>query len=337
VMEQPISDVRRYRPEVPEPVALAIAKALDRDPDKRYQTARQFSAALLDGLSSARRVWSQGEISDFIRASFATDIEKRHRQVAEAVSAGRTMVTEFEASPDTVIDDPDDMEFPAVDSTVDQLPKEIRAALAVPQPGQPSDFAGSTPPPFGADSQISGASLQPLVVPSPRRSLVWPLLAFAMVGIAGAALFVLYKKSQEQPAQGPVIIERTTTVPPPAEPPPATPRVDDPPPEKRQPAPPPSAAKRIVDDTEYKRAFTQTVAQHTDALKKCVASNPDDATPAGAIVSISPEGKASEVTLTPAEANKSALGACLRNALAGLRYPLTDGPKQLTFPFVKKG
>src|SRR5262249_23064576 len=39
VMEQPIPDIRRYRPDLPEGVAQALGRALERDPGTRYDTA----------------------------------------------------------------------------------------------------------------------------------------------------------------------------------------------------------------------------------------------------------------------------------------------------------
>src|SRR5207248_7184329 len=69
VMEQPIPDVRRYRPDVPEPVAMILSRALDREAERRFDSARQLSVILLDAFG-ARRPWSQGEISDFVRGQF---------------------------------------------------------------------------------------------------------------------------------------------------------------------------------------------------------------------------------------------------------------------------
>src|SRR5690242_4588299 len=89
VMEQPIPDIRRYRPDVPDGVADALARALDRDPTTRYETARQFGTAVLDGLQGTRS-WSQGEISDFVRGNFAAEIGKRTQQVASVVARTQT-------------------------------------------------------------------------------------------------------------------------------------------------------------------------------------------------------------------------------------------------------
>jgi hypothetical protein len=47
-MEQPIPDIRRYRPDLPDGVADALVRALDRDPNNRFDTARQFGSAVLD-------------------------------------------------------------------------------------------------------------------------------------------------------------------------------------------------------------------------------------------------------------------------------------------------
>ncbi len=339
VMENPMPDVRRYRPDTPEPVALAIMKALDRDPANRYDTARQFGTALLDALSPVRRPWSHGEISDFIRANFVDEIAKRHAQVASAIQRteiGRATMPLIAHDDDTQIDERDeDMEFPSVDSTVNEIPLEIRASMTA-----STDFSGITPPPFAADSQTSGASLQPLRAETPvpvRRSLVWPLLALSMVAIAGGALFLVYKQTQQQQQpQGPIVIEQRPAQPeppqivdPPAQPGSGSARVVTPP----QPPPPP---KRITDDDSYKQAFHSAVLTHKDVLNRCLTENTGVELPTGAIVSINTDGKATDVTLTPTPANKTALGTCLRAALQGMRYPLPASPKQLTFPFVKK-
>jgi serine/threonine protein kinase len=215
VMEQPIPDVRRYRPDAPDAFVDVLMHALDRDPNNRFETARQFGTALLDSLGS-RRPWSQGELSDYVRANFADDIGKRSKQVASAVQrtasglhSGRStmpLIAQEEAPP---LDDDDDDGFPSVETEVDARPD------FVPQPaprsaGSSMDFAGGgTPPPFGVETTGSAPSLQPLRgnilhPPSPNtvivhqpRSLIWPILAVAMIGIAAAALFLVWQKMQE--------------------------------------------------------------------------------------------------------------------------------------------
>jgi hypothetical protein len=346
VMEQPMPDVRRYRPDTPEPVANAIMKALDRDPSNRYDTARQFGTSLLDAISTVRRPWSHGEISDFIRTNFVEEIAKRHAQVASAIhrtEVGRTTMPLISHDEETQIDERDeDLEFPSVDdSTVNQLPVGLRESLSAAS-SLSTDFGGVTPPPFGADSQTSGASLQPLrpetPLPPPRRSLVWPLLALSMVGIAGGALYLVYKQTQQQQQpQGPIVIEQRPALPEP-------PQIVDPPPRVDPPAgsgsarttPQPPPQKRITDDDAYKQAFHSTVITHKDVLNRCLTDNAGVELPTGAIVSINTEGHATDVTLTPVPANKTPLGTCLRAALQGMHYPLPASPKQLTFPFVKK-
>src|SRR5580698_3833040 len=38
VMEQPIPDIRRYRPDIPDPLVAALARALDREPKRRFDS-----------------------------------------------------------------------------------------------------------------------------------------------------------------------------------------------------------------------------------------------------------------------------------------------------------
>src|SRR5258706_4572138 len=85
-MEQRIPDIRRYRPDVPDSIASALMHALDREPETRFESARQLGTAILDGLGAiGMRPWSQGDVGDFVKANFAEELGKRSHQVAAAV------------------------------------------------------------------------------------------------------------------------------------------------------------------------------------------------------------------------------------------------------------
>ncbi|HLL23375.1 MAG TPA: serine/threonine-protein kinase, partial [Kofleriaceae bacterium] len=190
VMEQPIPDVRRYRADVPDALAAVLDKALDRDPEQRFATARQFGTALLDALG--QRPWSQGELSDFLRTGFSEDIHKRSSEIALALhrtkpgnpNIGRAPMPLL-VPPDPVLpDDPDDEDgFPSVESTLSDAPP---LGMVRRDASEPGDFLGSTPPPFGRDaSTSSGQALQPLVpTPAAKRAILWPMLAAVAVMIA---------------------------------------------------------------------------------------------------------------------------------------------------------
>ncbi len=230
VMEQPIPDLRRYRPDVPDGLAHALERALVRDPDQRFDSARQFGAAILDALSGVQRPWTQGEISDFVKANFAAEITKRSQQVQIAVSktgsasqrATMPLIAHPDSTPSDTEDDDDDDGFPSVETDVDDAPRFVGAVT----PDRPvtDPFQSSTPPPFSSgESTGSAPSLQPLravstgvippsqhtgpIVVMGQRSIVWPMLAVAMVGIAAGALFLVWRQMQRQPA--PAVINLT--------------------------------------------------------------------------------------------------------------------------------
>src|SRR5688572_20004285 len=136
VMEQPIPDVRRYREDIPDALAAALAKALDRDPANRFDSARQLGRAIVDALVAIKRPWTQGEIGDYVRVNFADEIGKRSEQVASAIhrtkptdAGGRSampMIVPDHEDQTTIDEDELDAEFPPVDSTVDEAPRELR-------------------------------------------------------------------------------------------------------------------------------------------------------------------------------------------------------------------
>jgi serine/threonine-protein kinase len=228
VMEQPIPDIRRYRPDLPDGVAAALMRALERDPNDRFETARQFGSAVLDGMAQYTRPWTQGEISDFVQHYFVDEIGKRSQQVAHVVnrtaaggtSPRATMPLFTMPDDETQIDDGEDAEFPSVETEVEGAPPWMpRPSSPAPNPMGPqntTEFQGhsssGTPPPFGVETTGSAPSLQPLrgapvmspspnappIVVVPQRSFVWPVVAILMVAIAGGALFLVWQQMQKQ-------------------------------------------------------------------------------------------------------------------------------------------
>jgi len=223
VMEQPIPDIRRYRPDIPDGIAEVIARSLDRDPGNRFETARQFGSAVLDAVGQYQRPWSQGEISDFVRHYFADEIGKRSQQVATVISRTSSGVSTRSTMPLLVTpdegsqtEDGDDDEFPSVETEVEGAPQWMPRPNATPPPanqfGPQGEFSHSgTPPPFGLETTGSAPSLQPLrggspvLAPTPnappvlvvrQRNFLWPVVAILMVAIAGGALFLVWKQMQ---------------------------------------------------------------------------------------------------------------------------------------------
>jgi len=204
VLEQPIIDIRRYRQNCPDALAAALGRALDRDPAARFDTARQFGSAVADAVAGIQRPWTQGEIGDFVRANFAAEIAQRSAQIESAVRAGApraTMPLIAQGDEDTTEVDGDSLEFGPASSEVSETPVDVRhlhapsaeqVAVDEPIPAPPSPEPLRARPPAAPD---------PVPAPAPimmvhRRSLVWPLVAFAMVAVAGGALFLVWQQTQ---------------------------------------------------------------------------------------------------------------------------------------------
>ncbi len=324
VMEQPIPEIRRYRADIPDALADVLARALEREPEKRPESARVFATAVLDALGS-KRPWTQGEIADFVRANFADEIGKRTAEVERAVhrtsaGIGRSTMPLIAQDDDTVIDD--DEGFPSVDTGVETPNYEIRS-------DRPSrDFGQQTPPPFGLDSTTSGSSLQPLQpvaqAPAARRSLLWPMIAIAMVLIASGALFLVWKQTREVRDPPPILY---------ATPDPAPAR--DPDPVVIAVAPGSGSAVVKVDPKHSppppkRDPYREAIASHKPELDRC--ANDHGGVPAGArvVIVIGVDGHAKTVALEPATLNTTPLGACIRNVLEVATYPTAKDEKQLS-------
>jgi serine/threonine-protein kinase len=296
VMEQPIPDIRRYRPDLPDGAAEALARALDRDPGARFETARQLGTAILDGFPGIRP-WTQGEISDFLRANFADEIGKRTQQVASVVArtqsglSGRTTMPLL-AHTEAQHEGDDDESFPSVETEVEGAPPWQRPAPrpAGAAPSSSADFAtGGTPPPFGVETTGSAPMLQPLnrpgsvmsrdggtqsVVVIPQRSMVWPIVAVVMVLIAGGALFLVWQQTQkpQQPAEIKITQEPAVKpTEPPIEPPIESVKMEPTPvPVPEQPPTPNTMKKDPAKPKTYEQQLNQSLTGRKNAMLGCV-------------------------------------------------------------------
>jgi serine/threonine protein kinase len=99
VMEQPLPDFRRHRPELPEAMVPVLSRALARDPADRHATVRELAAAVCDVLG---RPWSQAELSELIRTDFSEELQRHHSEVSGVIHRGspRIMPTILESPSD---------------------------------------------------------------------------------------------------------------------------------------------------------------------------------------------------------------------------------------------
>jgi hypothetical protein len=130
VLEEPIPEIRRYRPDTPDGLVAALMKALDRDPANRFETTRQLRDAIADGLGD-REVWSQEMCGELVKRLFSTEIEKRAAAVASAIertSAGHRPFEEPPIAPAAPADEDDG--FPSAEVVGEPMAAPRRPALA---------------------------------------------------------------------------------------------------------------------------------------------------------------------------------------------------------------
>jgi serine/threonine-protein kinase len=363
VLEQPITDIRRYRSDCPDALAAALTRALDRDPATRFETARQFGSAVLDAVAPVRRPWTQGEIGDYVRANFATEIAERSTQIEGAVRAGvdrQVMPLISRLDDDTTEVDDDTEEFGRASSEVSETPVDVRH-LHRPSVDRLAVDESSDPPPPNLDALRAVAAPvhapQPPIVVVNRRSLMWPVVAFSMVAVAGGALFLVWRQTQTagttlvidhgprtQVAQaGSDVVEVGPRDPGPAPggPPPssgsvelavgsagATSRTADRggptaelPVEARRDPPGKLPAERrrpAVDPYEERVKARQAEA------KRCTAAHGEPPPGTSMKIVIGPDGHPRSVTLEPAAVDATPLGACIKKVFRGVTFPRTD-------------
>ncbi|MFN0250082.1 MAG: serine/threonine protein kinase [Kofleriaceae bacterium] len=171
VMELPIADVRRYRSDVPESLAAAIERALERSAADRWDTVREFR---LSAFADAKP-WSQEKVGELVRARFAGEIERTQIGIEAAVT--RTGLHPDALStplvPHEEIDAEDDVDFPAVETDARARSPALRA--------------------------VSEVSSRPASTRSASRTpvLVGAVLALAVVAAGAVAMVMLWRQNEQ--------------------------------------------------------------------------------------------------------------------------------------------
>jgi serine/threonine-protein kinase len=84
ITDEAIPHVRDYRPDVPAALDAAVARALSRNRDDRFPSARAFGEAIAQSVGSLGGALSQAALSGEVMRLFAEEIEQHRALVAEA-------------------------------------------------------------------------------------------------------------------------------------------------------------------------------------------------------------------------------------------------------------
>ena len=136
ITSEPIPDIRTVRPELPPALCDAIGKALARDRNDRFASARAFADALGRTLQPA----STTEIGDEVGRAFASQLRDQ-RGLARLAHAGVQIDLASEATPGTDLDTA--MTTPASDLRVPLvLPVTVRSETLPARPAAPPSRIG---------------------------------------------------------------------------------------------------------------------------------------------------------------------------------------------------
>ena len=164
------------------------------------------------------------------------------------------------------------------------------------------------------------------------RSVVWPLLALAMVGIAGGALFLVWKQMQQQ-QQPPAVVNITSSPDNSRDPVGSGGNVT---PDAGSNKPPigdnTKVPDRIPDKPPIKPKgdpYKAAIQAHRPGINKCAQDH--GAPPPGVkvVITVSTDGHAKGVSLEPAALNSTPLGMCIRNVLSAAAFPSAKDEKQV--------
>jgi hypothetical protein len=172
----------------------AIAKAIQRDPDERFERAQAFVEALeASGVAAA----STREVSRWVRSVLGAHIEARHKLLRKLAESARTESSRAMLAARAGAGDGTPAPAPA---PVAEAERKARA-ITVPAPPMPATHEDVLPP----EAPRFRTSVAPPKESSPPRALPWAAV-LAMLALTATALAatVVFRASRSAPAIEPV-------------------------------------------------------------------------------------------------------------------------------------
>ncbi len=197
VLEQPIADIRRYRPDLPDAVVAVVMRALDRDPEKRFPTVRALGSALADSLGQLRP-WPNEQVGGLVLDLFTRESAERQQAVARALDKPGSMLEAAPIASNISEQDDDEDGFPAVETEVGPVSNDVRTVVErMASRGLPS---GTSP------EAVIMPTTETAVVPARSPPWIWLVLILVVLAAGGVAVaFVI----QQQPTKTEIIVEQS--------------------------------------------------------------------------------------------------------------------------------
>jgi serine/threonine-protein kinase len=307
LLESPVIDVREHRPDAPEAVSGVLQRALDPDPEARYPTVRELGAELLAALAVSRP-WTQGDISELVRAEFAADISLHNAEISKVLKRPErdpSRAIPLIARPRSDSDGPD--YFSSETDPAGRSARNSEVSMLAKQ-------SGLRPAAFGHSQTILAVAQASLPLPqapsaaAPRRSRLLPVVAIlgGAAAVLAAGLFAIdralgHTAASLRPAAAPV-----------TEP------------------PAPAAIRPERFHRPPSEPYGSAIDAHEQELDQC-ARDHDEALPsdAKAVLVVGVDGHVRKLALEPASTEKSPLGGCIRRVLQLVAFPASHDEKQV--------
>jgi len=207
----PIPDICELRPEVPRALGAAVARALARDRDARYPTARAFGEALGQSVASLGGPMPPSAIGDEIVRAFGARLTQQHELIQLARAGGALPLdedigpqvghgTELLTTPVSIVSG---LTGATTSSTSNPSgPLSARVSLLA-----------ASPPVAPVSPRPITSTAPPVELPRSRVSL-WVALTIIIAAATAAIAVSVVKSGRKSPAPPPVIAVAPPVVPP---------------------------------------------------------------------------------------------------------------------------
>ena len=205
ITADPIPDICELRPDVPPELADVIAKALSRDREQRWPTARAMGEALARSVASVGGPWTQSTISEEIARGFDDRLAEQ-RQLIRTAREGGAFDLEVDRGPSVGHGTEIAMTPVSMTSGITILPAPAR------QPTSPSRLL---PKPRPAEPALPAA---------PPRRFPIALVVSLLLALAGGGLVMFFvmrgqdKEPEPRPPEPPKTVAQAPIPPPPPSP-----------------------------------------------------------------------------------------------------------------------